>query len=136
MASADLLLWLGSPDEQPEHPTAIVVHARADERGDELTPLGAIATSVRDGTGVAELRQLILDEARKLLPPPDGLSMNRRQAAALAEAVDAMSLIRQDDPLLTAEALRQALHALDRLSGRQTTEDVLDALFGRFCLGK
>jgi tRNA modification GTPase len=136
MATADMLLWLGSPEEQPEYLPTILVHARADERGNELTPLGAVRTSIKDERGVTELRHLILDQARKMLPPPDTLAFNRRQAAALAEAADAMALVRLDDSLLTAEALRQAIHALDRLSGRQTTEDVLDALFGRFCLGK
>jgi tRNA modification GTPase len=41
-----------------------------------------------------------------------------------------------DDIVILAEQLRQSIWAFDRLSGRQGTEDVLDALFGRFCLGK
>jgi tRNA modification GTPase len=40
------------------------------------------------------------------------------------------------DPLLAAEDLRFARSALDRLVGRSGTEDMLDALFGRFCIGK
>ena len=39
-------------------------------------------------------------------------------------------------PLLTGERLRLARLALDRLLGRHSTEDMLDALFGRFCIGK
>jgi tRNA modification GTPase len=39
------------------------------------------------------------------------------------------------DPLLAAEELRLARQALDRLVGRVGTEDMLDALFGRFCIG-
>jgi len=35
-----------------------------------------------------------------------------------------------------AEGLRIARSAFDRLSGRAGVEDMLDALFGRFCLGK
>jgi tRNA modification GTPase len=136
MAAADLLLWLGPVDERPDHVTSILVHARADERGSEVVPEGAVTTSVTDGIGVDELRHLVLAEARKLLPAPDSLAFNRRQAAALGDAAQAIALVQPQDSLLTAEALRQALHALDRLSGRQGTEDVLDALFGRFCLGK
>jgi tRNA modification GTPase len=48
--------------------------------------------------------------------------------AALAEA--------GGDLVRTAEALRLARAAFDRLSGRAGVEDMLDALFGRFCLGK
>ena len=40
------------------------------------------------------------------------------------------------DPLLAAEHLRLARLALDRLVGRSGTEDMLDALFDRFCIGK
>jgi tRNA modification GTPase len=35
-----------------------------------------------------------------------------------------------------AEHLRLARAAFDRLTGKAGIEDVLDALFGRFCLGK
>ena len=41
-----------------------------------------------------------------------------------------------EDPLLTAEKLRLARLSFDRLIGRASTEDMLDALFGRFCIGK
>jgi tRNA modification GTPase len=37
---------------------------------------------------------------------------------------------------LVAEALRQARVAFDALLGRSATEDMLDTLFGRFCIGK
>jgi tRNA modification GTPase len=40
------------------------------------------------------------------------------------------------DPLIAAEAVRQALRALDRVTGRAGVEDMLDTLFGRFCVGK
>jgi tRNA modification GTPase len=40
------------------------------------------------------------------------------------------------DPLIMAEELRQARLSLDALTGRASTEDMLDALFGRFCIGK
>jgi tRNA modification GTPase len=38
--------------------------------------------------------------------------------------------------LLVAENLRRTRQAFDALVGRTSTEDVLDALFGRFCIGK
>ncbi len=40
------------------------------------------------------------------------------------------------DPVIVAEALRQARVALDRVTGRAGVEDMLDALFTRFCIGK
>jgi tRNA modification GTPase len=38
--------------------------------------------------------------------------------------------------ILMAEHLRLARVAFDALVGRATTEDMLDALFARFCIGK
>lgn len=134
--SADILLWLGEPGEAPNHEALLLVHARADERSGEAVPEAAIATSVLTGVGLSELGAAIRASCALVLPPPDQPAFNRRQAEALEEAEQALDLIRSDDVLLAAEALRQSLHALDRLSGRQSTEDVLDALFGRFCLGK
>jgi tRNA modification GTPase len=40
------------------------------------------------------------------------------------------------DLLIIGEQLRLARLSLDALSGRTTTEDMLDTLFGRFCIGK
>jgi tRNA modification GTPase len=37
---------------------------------------------------------------------------------------------------LRAEDLRQAAHALGRITGRVDVEDVLGEIFGRFCIGK
>ncbi|KAI9500170.1 hypothetical protein BX070DRAFT_182692, partial [Coemansia spiralis] len=41
-----------------------------------------------------------------------------------------------DDVVLAAEELRRAADALGRITGRMEIEDVLDALFGQFCIGK
>jgi len=41
-----------------------------------------------------------------------------------------------NDLVLIAEGLRSARAAFDRLTGRAGVEEVLDALFSRFCLGK
>jgi tRNA modification GTPase len=37
---------------------------------------------------------------------------------------------------LVAEDLRSAAHALGRLLGRVDVEDILDKIFGEFCIGK
>jgi len=73
--------------------------------------------------------------AKALLPSEDALALNRRQAAHVAEAAQALDGP-VDDVVIIAENLRLARVAFDRLTGRAGVEDVLDALFGRFCLGK
>ena len=53
--------------------------------------------------------------------------------AALAAATDVDIVVM---PELVAERLRLAQQALEEMTGRMTTEDLLDDIFSRFCLGK
>lgn len=131
---ADLLLWLGGPDAAPRHPRLIQIHAQADRRGDALG--GALPVSAVTGQGLGELARRIVAEARHLLPLDGELALNRRQASELEQAREALSDAEATDLVRIAEALRLARGAFDRLSGRAGVEDMLDALFGWFCLGK
>jgi tRNA modification GTPase len=83
------------------------------------------------------LLERVAELARQVLPDEGAVALNRRQAELLDEAAralrDAAGAI---DLVIAAEQLRQARGAFDRLSGRAGVEDLLDALFGRFCLGK
>jgi tRNA modification GTPase len=65
------------------------------------------------------------------------IALNRWQARHVAEAAEAWEeAAGARDAVLLAEGLRQARSAFDRLTGRAGVEDLLDALFSRFCLGK
>jgi tRNA modification GTPase len=86
---------------------------------------------------MGELLKRIEDMARSMLPSEDQIVLNRRQVALLADARSAFqSAALVNESILFAEHLRHARGAFDRLTGRAGVEDVLDALFGRFCLGK
>jgi tRNA modification GTPase len=72
-----------------------------------------------------------------LLPGEGEVAINARQRHALADALTALHGAGDGtDLLILAESLRQARTALDRITGRSGVEDMLDALFGRFCVGK
>jgi len=134
---ADVLVWLGAPEEAPEHPRRILVHAKADLPGREISPEGSLAVSSLAQQGIAELLAPIEQTARTVLPAEDAIALNRRQAAHVEEAAAALGRAGSTrDHVLLAEDLRVARGAFDRLTGRAGVEDVLDALFGRFCLGK
>ena len=134
---ADVLLWLGEAADAPDHPRLIRVHAKADLAGRETAPEGSIAVSAVTGDGLSELLRRTEALARGLLPAEDAIVLNRRQAAQLEDARDALEhALGARDPVLIAEDLRLARAAFDRLTGRAGVEDVLDALFSRFCLGK
>lgn len=133
LAASDIILWLD--DAPPPDPTAIRVHARSDLPGRERAgPDADLAISAMTGAGLARLEALLLDRADALLPRPGEVALNRRQRALLGECCEALQP--DDDPLIVAETLRLARGALDRLTGRAGTEAMLDALFGRFCIGK
>jgi tRNA modification GTPase len=70
-----------------------------------------------------------------LLPTEGAIALNRRQARELEAAAEALETT-TGDVVLLAENLRAARAAFDRLTGRAGVEEVLDALFSRFCLGK
>jgi tRNA modification GTPase len=132
---ADVLVWLGEPEDAPEHPRLIVVHPRADQPRRDHAPEGSLAVSSVTGTGIKPLLERVDELARSLLPAEDAIALNRRQAERIADARRELGAVR-DDPVIAAEHLRSARAAFDRLTGRAGVEDVLDALFGRFCLGK
>jgi tRNA modification GTPase len=88
------------------------------------------------GEGLKELLERVGELALTLLPSEDAIALNRRQAGHIEEASVALGTADQSDPVLLSENLRGARAAFDRLTGRAGVEDVLDALFGRFCHGK
>ncbi|MEO7751341.1 MAG: tRNA uridine-5-carboxymethylaminomethyl(34) synthesis GTPase MnmE [Sphingomicrobium sp.] len=133
--AAEILLWLGDPDGAPDHPNLILIHARADVRGP--APSGAIPVSAKTGDGIAQLLEQMTALASPLLGDGGAIALNRRQARHIAEAQCALADAGlASDILLVAENLRSARMAFDLLTGRAGVEDVLDSLFGRFCLGK
>jgi tRNA modification GTPase len=135
--TADILLWLGVPDDAPEHRRTLLVHSKADLPERAAAPPGSLPVSARTGAGIAELLQAIGREADALMPGEGAVALNRRQARHLGQAEESLRAAAQEgDLVLIAEGLRQARAAMDRLTGRAGVEDVLDALFGRFCLGK
>lgn len=133
VASGQIVLWLGAAEDRPEG--AVLVQAKADLEAEGHAE--AVKVSSVTGLGLKELMALLVERARAVLPPIDRVAFNRRQrewALASAEAVGAFDP--RGDLLVGAEQLRIARRALDRIVGRDSTEEMLDALFGRFCIGK
>lgn len=135
--AADVLIWLGDEASAPDHPRLLRVKAKADLPNAQEDGHGALAVSSLTGEGVAALIELIEAETRSILPRDDAIALNRRQARHISEAAEALlDAASASDLVLVAEDLRLARTAFDRLTGRAGIEEVLDALFGRFCLGK
>lgn len=132
---ADLVLWLGPEGAGP--PAAWEIEAQADRADHPVKRAPRHRISAKSGQGIDALRVDLVDAARSALPRPGELALNERQHNLLGEARTALAEAReQDNPLLLAECLRMARQSFDSLLGRTATEDMLDALFGRFCIGK
>ena len=137
VGAADVLIWLGAPGDAPEHERLLTVHPKADLPERHEPPEGSYPFSAVTGIGLDLLVERIDDLARSVLPSEDAIAINRRQAACMSQAASALSAAALGfDIVLVAEELRSARHAFDRLTGRAGVEEVLDSLFGRFCLGK
>ena len=133
---ADMILWLGDEGAGPDHSDLLEIEAKADKIAGRKSRT-AFRLSALTGEGMSELIEAIASRAKDMLPPPDQFAVNARQRTLLADAASALrDAACADDWLITSEQLRHARLALDALTGRAHTEDMLDALFGRFCVGK
>ncbi|CAL5218968.1 g722 [Coccomyxa viridis] len=102
---------------------------------------GAVAISCRTGDGLdrllAKLSQVVADITQS--GDADGAIFTRlRHRQLIEECVEALLRFESiwEQPELAAEELRAAAHALGKVTGAIDTEDILDALFGEFCIGK
>lgn len=135
MAEADLVLWLGPEGEGPA--LAWEIEPQIDRPGHPAKQSPRHRVSALTGEGIVSLRRDLVENGSAALPRPGQAALNARQHHLLAEAEAALTAaIRHADPLLIAENLRLARLAFDSLVGRTASEDMLDALFGRFCIGK
>jgi tRNA modification GTPase len=132
---ADLVLWLGPEGEGPAGAWEIEPQCDRADHVAKSAPLYRVSAVTEEG--LTALKQGLIAHAATAMPRPGETALNRRQRTLLEQAANSLVAAgRESDPLLLAEDLREARLAFDRLVGRSGTEDVLDALFGRFCIGK
>jgi tRNA modification GTPase len=134
IAGADIVLWLA--DTAPPRPDAIWIHARADLPGRGDLPAGRTLAVAQNDRGLLDrLWAEVHDRAAAMLPRGDGIALKAHQRRQCGQAVEALRH-RTSDPLIVAEHLRQARAILAGVLGLDATGEMLDALFGRFCIGK
>jgi tRNA modification GTPase len=135
--TADVRLLVFAADTQPDPatlalrgPDALLVLNKADLAMGGIE--GAVPVSAHTGEGLDALRHMLEAAAAQRAGLSEGAGLTReRHRAALRDTV--MELERLPSaglPELRAEAL------LSRLTGRVDVEQVLDLVFGEFCIGK
>ncbi len=133
LASADIILWLGAAEDCPDTARTILIAAKADLDGQGA----GLAVSAKTGLGLDTLRSTMIARAKMLLPKVGALALNQRHRTIVASVLEELrDAQRAHDLLIIAEHMRQARRHLDALTGRAGVEDMLDALFGAFCIGK
>lgn len=137
VAAADIVLWLGDAEPVGIASDVILIHPRSDVPGRAVVPPGRVAVSAQAEDGDAALWAVLAERARGLLPSDDVPALNQRQRELCGTAhISLCGAAAAGDPLVIAEEFRLARAAFDAVTGRSHVEDVLDALFGRFCIGK
>ncbi len=136
--AADLLLLCVEAGAEPDAaPSAVVVATKCDLARPSF---GEIATSAATGAGLDELRALIAGRARAMARPALAPSVSRCRhhvAACLERLRGAHQMVLFGEPAeLMALELRGALDELGEMIGAVYTDDLLDRIFSRFCIGK
>lgn len=139
-AGADLALVVEDGGAGPPEATGFLVRTKADLRG-LSTGLkdGVAVVSAPAGAGIGEVRAEIARRLR-LEERGEGPLVLERHRTALSRAAEALESglaeLVTGGPELLAGGLRRALSALGEVTGETATEELLDRIFARFCLGK
>jgi tRNA modification GTPase len=154
ISTADLVVWL--TDEHGKWPTeatdnfdsdALWVRNKVDlpRNKPRFDPDGKdiLQISVQNGKGIEILLTLLTEKARESFGGGDsGLITRRRHREALEQCADYLTAgldgLKKPSglPELVAENIRLAARMLGRITGQIDVEDLLDAIFSSFCVGK
>ncbi len=146
LETADIVLWMEAPDARTAgvprfESDAIRIFNKSDLFDSDSFPSGYdLVISVKEGSGLERLEErltALVREKYDLVIPP--VVTRERQKTALRAALEHLraALSDMERPAeLTAELVRLAALELERLIGRVGVEDLLDSIFGEFCIGK
>jgi tRNA modification GTPase len=152
---ADLVLWLVEGERAGDPDTMRLLQTSDDKDGPSSGPVwivrnkidlggagsrGEFGISASRGDGIPELVDALVEFAAEFFGTTEGALVTRaRQRDLLRRASDSLrrslELVEEGEEL-AAEELRAAAYALGRLLGRVDVEDVLGAIFQKFCIGK
>ncbi|WVH09017.1 MAG: tRNA-5-carboxymethylaminomethyl-2-thiouridine(34) synthesis protein MnmE [Fluviibacter phosphoraccumulans EoVTN8] len=121
----------------PEGTTRVIVQNKIDLAAGAVTGADVVAISAKKGTGVDRLRARLLQIAS--WQPGESLFIAReRHLRALSEAAEHLATAAATLSALEifAEELRLAHKALQSITGEYTPDDLLGAIFSKFCIGK
>ena len=127
----------GAPEDD-----LLVLNKRDLPEHEDWAGVSGLRISCVTGEGLTELEEEILNRiTRGNLQPDSTLAINARHRECLRRALDgcdrAMAGLRQQvGPEYVSVDLNTALRAIGQIVGTVDVEQVLDSVFGQFCIGK
>lgn len=100
-----------------------------------------IRISAKEGVGIEDLKKALISFVLHNETAEGDIVTNTRHFAALQQVLDALITVENglnnglSGDLLTID-INRALHYLGEITGEVTTEDKLDYIFSKFCIGK
>ncbi len=137
---ADLVIAVAADAQEfppvPENVETLYVMTKSDILN--ILPPGLLAVSAKTGAGMNEFLEQLTATAVKLTDTRGAAALARpRQVACVQETAAALAhALAAEAPELRGEELRIAASALGRLVGTLGVEEILDAVFSGFCIGK
>lgn len=138
------IIVLNKSDLVPEHVESLeqmckggIAHG-GDPAAELMMP--CCVMSCTTGAGLDKFLEVLRDKVTEMCGNPlatnPSLTQSRHRSC-LMKCVSALDdFHRQDDLVMAAEHLRIALRHLGRMTGRVGAEEILDVVFGDFCIGK
>ncbi|PUV25319.1 MULTISPECIES: tRNA uridine-5-carboxymethylaminomethyl(34) synthesis GTPase MnmE [Sphingobacterium] len=114
----------------------------SDQQKDEYASLNPLYISAKEQIGVEELKEELINRVQLgNLNTEDVMVTNIRHVEALQKTSDSLErvLFGIDNPVTSdflAMDIRQALYHLGEITGTVSTDDLLDNIFSKFCIGK
>lgn len=108
------------------------------EQCSKLQKQGSMLISAKQAQGIGELLETITGRIASRFTSGSNLLITRaRYREALQNTLDNLQRFGFDKPIeLTAEDIRLAARELGKITGRIEVDEILDKIFGSFCIGK
>lgn len=136
-AEDEALLQKASPEK------TVLIWNKTDVPSDHPVPPSAVPVSAKQGIGLDELRHAIDQKIWRHGPPSkeEVVITQLRHRLALGRAIDALQLVilglqNGISAEFASADIRRALQELGTIIGTDLTEDILTAIFSKFCVGK
>lgn len=112
------------------------------EESEEQKNIKIIFISAKNKIGIEDLKSSILEKVNlHKINTDDVLISNIRHLEALQKTEESLNrvLLNIDNPITSdflASDIKQALYYLGEITGQVTTDDLLETIFSKFCIGK